>query len=89
MGWKAFLALALAGAFGVAAPVAAQDAAVLPAPTAADFGALPILTSPLPSPDGKHVVAKGEGHGLTKPENSTDFLTRVGAFLDKYNPANP
>lgn len=30
-----------------------------------------------------------EGHGFTDPVNSTDFLTRVGKFLDKYNPAGP
>ncbi len=34
----------------------------------------------------EYVVYPGEGHGFTQPEHSIDFLTRVGAFLDKYNP---
>lgn len=33
------------------------------------------------------VVYPDEGHGLDDPANETDFLNRVGAFLDKYNPA--
>jgi dipeptidyl aminopeptidase/acylaminoacyl peptidase len=34
-----------------------------------------------------HVIYPGEGHGLDDPEHAADFLNRVGAFLDKYNPA--
>jgi len=33
------------------------------------------------------VVYPGEGHGLDNPANEADFLTRTGAFLDKYNPS--
>jgi dipeptidyl aminopeptidase/acylaminoacyl peptidase len=33
------------------------------------------------------VTYPGEGHGLDNPANEADFLTRVGAFLDKYNPS--
>ncbi|MCW3847017.1 S9 family peptidase [Sphingomonas sp. LB-2] len=33
------------------------------------------------------VVYPGEGHGLDDPKNEADFLTRVGAFLDRFNPA--
>ncbi len=29
---------------------------------------------------------EGEAHGFADPANSTDFLTRVGAFLDQHNP---
>jgi dienelactone hydrolase len=35
----------------------------------------------------EYVEYKGEGHGFADPKNTTDFLTRVGAFLDKYNPS--
>ncbi len=34
-----------------------------------------------------YVIYKDEGHGLEKDANETDFLERVGAFLDKHNPA--
>lgn len=34
-----------------------------------------------------YVEYPGEGHGLDLPEDSTDFLTRVGAFLEKHNPS--
>jgi dipeptidyl aminopeptidase/acylaminoacyl peptidase len=34
-----------------------------------------------------YVIYPGEGHGLDDPNNAADFLNRVGAFLDKYNPA--
>ena len=33
-----------------------------------------------------YVVYEGEGHGFDKAENATDFLTRVGRFLDAHNP---
>jgi len=33
------------------------------------------------------LVYPGEGHGLDNPANEADFLTRVGVFLDKYNPS--
>jgi len=33
------------------------------------------------------VLYKDEGHGLSDPAHATDFLNRMGAFLDKYNPA--
>ena len=33
------------------------------------------------------VIYKDEGHGLENPVHATDFLQRVGAFLDKHNPA--
>jgi dipeptidyl aminopeptidase/acylaminoacyl peptidase len=33
------------------------------------------------------VIYPGEGHGLDNPANEADFLNRVGAFLDKNNPA--
>ena len=33
------------------------------------------------------VVYKDETHFLEEPANATDFLQRVGAFLDKHNPA--
>jgi dipeptidyl aminopeptidase/acylaminoacyl peptidase len=36
----------------------------------------------------EYVVYPGEGHGFQDPAHATDFLNRVGAFLDKYNPAN-
>jgi dipeptidyl aminopeptidase/acylaminoacyl peptidase len=36
----------------------------------------------------EYIVYPKEGHGFTNPVNSTDFLKRVGAFLDKYNPPN-
>lgn len=34
----------------------------------------------------EYVEYKDEGHGFENPVNATDFLVRVGAFLDKYNP---
>ena len=34
-----------------------------------------------------YVIYEGEGHGFEKPENSIDFLVRVGRFLDLHNPA--
>lgn len=34
-----------------------------------------------------YVIYEGEGHGFEKPENSIDFLERVGRFLDLHNPA--
>ncbi|MGF7150566.1 dipeptidyl aminopeptidase/acylaminoacyl peptidase [Sphingomonas zeicaulis] len=34
-----------------------------------------------------YVIYEGEGHGFEKPENSVDFLERVGRFLDTHNPA--
>jgi dipeptidyl aminopeptidase/acylaminoacyl peptidase len=34
----------------------------------------------------EYLIYPGEEHGLADPENSADFLTRVGAFLDRYNP---
>lgn len=34
-----------------------------------------------------YVIYEGEGHGFDKPENSVDFLERVGRFLDRHNPA--
>lgn len=37
----------------------------------------------------EYVVYPKEGHGFSDPVHSTDFLTRVGAFLDKHNPAGP
>jgi dipeptidyl aminopeptidase/acylaminoacyl peptidase len=37
----------------------------------------------------EYVVYPKEGHGFSDPVHSTDFLTRVGAFLDKNNPAGP
>ncbi|MEP9358632.1 S9 family peptidase [Sphingomonas sp. KR3-1] len=33
------------------------------------------------------VLYKDEAHGFSNPANATDFLNRVGAFLDKHNPA--
>jgi dipeptidyl aminopeptidase/acylaminoacyl peptidase len=33
------------------------------------------------------VIYENEGHGLENPTHATDFLERVGAFLDKHNPA--
>jgi dipeptidyl aminopeptidase/acylaminoacyl peptidase len=33
------------------------------------------------------VFYKNEGHGLTQSANQVDFLTRLGVFLAKYNPA--
>jgi dienelactone hydrolase len=33
------------------------------------------------------VVYPHEGHGLREPAHTEDFLTRVGAFLAKYNPS--
>jgi dipeptidyl aminopeptidase/acylaminoacyl peptidase len=35
----------------------------------------------------EYVVYKGEGHGFQDPANATDFLTRVGKFLDAHNPS--
>ncbi len=35
----------------------------------------------------EYVLYKDEGHGFDNPVNSIDFLNRVGAFLDKYNPS--
>jgi dienelactone hydrolase len=32
-------------------------------------------------------VYEGEGHSLSDPANTADFLARVGAFLDAHNPA--
>jgi len=37
----------------------------------------------------EYVEYPGESHGFEDPKNSTDFLNRVGAFLDKHNPATP
>lgn len=37
----------------------------------------------------EYVVYPKEGHGFTDPAHATDFLTRVGKFLDQYNPATP
>lgn len=34
-----------------------------------------------------YVTYKDEGHGFDSDVNETDFLNRVGAFLDKHNPA--
>ncbi|MGK6353767.1 alpha/beta hydrolase family protein [Sphingomonas sp. DT-207] len=34
----------------------------------------------------EYVVYEGEGHGFANPINATDFLTRVGKFLDTHNP---
>jgi dipeptidyl aminopeptidase/acylaminoacyl peptidase len=36
----------------------------------------------------EYVIYPGEAHGFQDPAHATDFLNRVGAFLDKYNPAN-
>jgi dipeptidyl aminopeptidase/acylaminoacyl peptidase len=33
------------------------------------------------------VIYPGEAHGFKDPAHTTDFLNRVGAFLDKYNPS--
>jgi dipeptidyl aminopeptidase/acylaminoacyl peptidase len=35
----------------------------------------------------EYVVYPGEGHGLDDPADNADFLNRVGAFLDRYNPS--
>jgi dipeptidyl aminopeptidase/acylaminoacyl peptidase len=35
----------------------------------------------------EYVIYQGESHGLDDPVHATDFLNRVGAFLDKYNPS--
>ncbi len=35
----------------------------------------------------EYYVYKGEGHGFARPENQTDFLKKVEAFLAKYNPS--
>ena len=35
----------------------------------------------------EYVVYPKEGHGFSDPVHSTDFLTRVGKFLDQHNPA--
>lgn len=35
------------------------------------------------------VVYPGEAHGFKDPAHQIDFLNRVGAFLDKYNPVTP
>ena len=35
----------------------------------------------------EYVVYEGEGHGFADPKNATDFLTRVGKFLDTHNPS--
>lgn len=35
----------------------------------------------------EYVVYEGEGHGFDDPAHSTDFLNRVGTFLDKHNPS--
>ncbi|MBO9621505.1 MAG: S9 family peptidase [Sphingomonas sp.] len=35
----------------------------------------------------EYVVYKGEGHGFADPDNATDFLSRVGKFLDTHNPS--
>jgi len=32
---------------------------------------------------------KGEGHGFSTSANLEDWLTRLGGFLEKYNPADP
>jgi len=37
----------------------------------------------------EYVIYPGEAHGFKDPAHATDFLNRVGAFLDKYNPATP
>jgi dipeptidyl aminopeptidase/acylaminoacyl peptidase len=55
---KLFQASLGASALLFAAPASAQDAE-LTAPSAADFGALPVLSAPRISPDGSHVAAKG------------------------------
>jgi dipeptidyl aminopeptidase/acylaminoacyl peptidase len=36
----------------------------------------------------EYVIYPGEAHGFKDPAHATDFLNRVGAFLEKYNPAN-
>ena len=33
------------------------------------------------------MIYPGEGHGFGDAGHATDFLNRVGAFLDKYNPS--
>lgn len=35
----------------------------------------------------EYVVYEKEGHGFADPANATDFLTRVGKFLDQHNPS--
>ncbi|MBR0552837.1 alpha/beta hydrolase family protein [Stakelama marina] len=35
----------------------------------------------------EYVVYPDEGHGFANAEHATDFLTRVAAFLDRYNPS--
>ena len=45
-------------ALAIAAPAAADDPE-LPIPTAADFGARPVLSTPVLAPDGMHVAARG------------------------------
>ena len=52
----------------------------------ADFNQFKAMDSALRA-TGKPVetfVARGEGHGFTKPENEAELLRRVSAFLDKY-----
>ncbi|MES2443270.1 MAG: S9 family peptidase [Pseudomonadota bacterium] len=57
-----------AGVLAMAVPVAANAQTpepVLATPTAADFGALPILSDPKLAPDGKHIAARGQVQGKT------------------------
>ncbi|RYY22613.1 MAG: S9 family peptidase [Sphingomonadales bacterium] len=35
----------------------------------------------------EYVIYPGEGHGLTDPAHATDFLVRIGKFLDQHNPS--